>query len=88
VAGELEDLMLASERNTSGGRSGIASKTGTAEHGEEGTPPHTWYVAYLPDSDVAVAVVVKDGGGFGSSATGGQVASPVGRAVLDAAGGQ
>lgn len=88
VAGELEDLMLASERNTAGGRSGIASKTGTAEHGAEGTPPHTWYVAYLPDSDVAVAVVVKDGGGFGTSATGGQVASPIGRAVLDAAGGR
>ncbi len=87
VAGELEQLMLASERNTSGGRAGIASKTGTAEHGAEGTPPHTWYVAYLPDQDVAVAVVVKDGGGYGRGATGGQVASPIGRAVLDAAGG-
>ncbi|MCS5479977.1 penicillin-binding transpeptidase domain-containing protein [Corynebacterium sp. YIM 101645] len=87
VADQLEQLMLASERNTSGGRAGIASKTGTAEHGADGTPPHTWYVAYLPDQDVAVAVVVKDGGGYGRGATGGQVASPVGRAVLDAAGG-
>ena len=87
VAAQLEELMLASERNTAGGRAGIASKTGTAEHGGEGTPPHTWYVAYLPDSDVAVAVVVKNGGGMGTGATGGQVASPVGRAVLDAAGG-
>lgn len=87
VAAQLEELMLASERNTMGGREGIASKTGTAEHGDEDTPPHTWYVAYLPDSDVAVAVVVKDGGGLGTGATGGQVASPVGRAVLDAAGG-
>ena len=87
IAAQLEELMLASERNTAGGRAGIASKTGTAEHGDEGTPPHTWYVAYLPDSDVAVAVVVKNGGGMGTGATGGQVASPVGRAVLDAAGG-
>lgn len=87
VAAQLEELMLASERNTAGGRAGIASKTGTAEHGDEGTPPHTWYVAYLPDSDVAVAVVVKNGGGMGTGATGGRVASPVGRAVLDAAGG-
>lgn len=86
VSAELTELMLASERNTSGGRgSGIASKTGTAEHGAEGTAPHTWYIAFTPDDDVAVAVVVKNGGGFGSSATGGQVASPVGRAVLDAA---
>ncbi|WP_460490741.1 penicillin-binding transpeptidase domain-containing protein, partial [Corynebacterium nasicanis] len=66
VAAQLEELMLASERNTVGGRAGIASKTGTAEHGDEGTPPHTWYVAYLPDSDVAVAVVVKNGGGLGT----------------------
>lgn len=87
VAAQLEELMLASERNTAGGRAGIASKTGTAEHGVENTPPHTWYVAYLPDQDVAVAVVVKNGGGLGTGATGGQVASPIGRAVLDAAGG-
>lgn len=85
IAAQLTDLMLASERNTTGGRGDIASKTGTAEHGGEGTPPHTWYVAFDPDADVAVGVVVKNGGGYGTSATGGQVASPVGRAVLDAA---
>lgn len=85
IAAQLEELMLASERNTAGGRAGIASKTGTAEHGDENTSPHTWYVAYLPDQDVAVGVVVKDGGGLGTGATGGQVASPVGRAILDAA---
>lgn len=85
IAAQLTDLMLASERSTTGGRGDIASKTGTAEHGGEGTPPHTWYVAFAPDSDVAVGVVVKNGGGYGVGATGGQVASPVGRAVLDAA---
>ncbi|WP_018298093.1 penicillin-binding transpeptidase domain-containing protein [Corynebacterium lubricantis] len=81
-AGTLTELMYASERNTSGydGNS-FASKTGTAEHGED-VPPHVWYVAFDPAKDVAVAVVVKDGGGFGSSATGGQVSSPIGRAVL------
>ena len=86
IADQLTDLMFASERNTAGGGdNGIASKTGTAEHGPEGTPPHTWYVAFDPDADVAVAVVVKNGGGYGTTATGGQVASPIGRAVLDAA---
>ena len=33
----------------------------------------------------AVAVIVLDGGSLGSEATGGQVAAPIGRAVLEAA---
>lgn len=86
IAEQLKTLMEASERNTSGYAGiQIASKTGTAEHGDENTPPHTWYVAF--NNDIAVAVLVKDGGGFGTSATGGQVAAPIGRAVLQAAGG-
>ncbi|OKX82383.1 penicillin-binding transpeptidase domain-containing protein [Corynebacterium glutamicum] len=86
IAEQLKTLMEASERNTSGYTGiQIASKTGTAEHGDENTPPHTWYVAF--NNDIAVAVLVKDGGGFGTSATGGQVAAPIGRAVLQAAGG-
>lgn len=87
TATTLKNLMLASERNTSGyNGQDIASKTGTAEHGEDAAP-HTWYVAFGPseDADVAVAVVVKDGGGQGSSATGGSVASPIGREVLNVA---
>ncbi|ALC04524.1 Penicillin-binding protein A [Corynebacterium deserti GIMN1.010] len=86
IAEQLTELMRASERNTSGYAGvEIASKTGTAEHGDEDTPPHTWYVAF--NNDIAVAVLVKNGGGFGTSATGGQVAAPIGRAVLQAAGG-
>ena len=88
VAAQVTDLMRDSERNTYGATGAdIASKTGTAEHGDESTPPHTWYVAFSPseDADVAVAVVVKNGGGEGVGATGGKIASPIGRAVLDAA---
>lgn len=86
IAEQIKSLMEASERNTSGYTGAdIASKTGTAEHGGEGTPPHTWYVAF--QDDVAVAVLVKNGGGFGTGATGGAVAAPIGRAVLQAAGG-
>ncbi|ANE02800.1 penicillin-binding transpeptidase domain-containing protein [Corynebacterium crudilactis] len=86
IAEQLTELMKASERNTSGYAGvEIASKTGTAEHGDDSTAPHTWYVAF--NNDIAVAVLVKDGGGFGTSATGGQVAAPIGRAVLQAAGG-
>ncbi|WIM67730.1 penicillin-binding transpeptidase domain-containing protein [Corynebacterium breve] len=84
-ASTLTDLMLAAERSAYGSSGeGFASKTGTAEHADD-QPPHVWYVAFDPDKDVAVAVVVKNGGGYGESATGGRVAGPVGRAVLNAA---
>lgn len=84
-AATITDLMYNSERSTFGyDGNGYASKTGTAEHGE-GEPPHVWYVAFDPDNDVAVAVVVKNGGALGANATGGQVSAPIGRAVLGAA---
>ncbi len=84
-ASTLKDLMFGSERSTSGydGNS-FASKTGTAEHAE-GADPHVWYVAFDPAKDVAVAVVVKNGGNTGPSATGGKVSAPIGRAILNAA---
>ncbi|MCZ9310122.1 peptidoglycan D,D-transpeptidase FtsI family protein [Corynebacterium uberis] len=88
IAAQIKELMRGSERSTSGyAGQDIASKTGTAEHGGAGTPPHTWYVAFAPQdgADVAVGVVVKNGGSLGASATGGKVASPIGRAVLNAA---
>ena len=84
-AATITDLMFASERWTFGyDGNGFASKTGTAEHAE-GAAPHVWYVAFDPAKDVAVAVVVKNGGNLGEAATGGQVAGPIGRAVLRAA---
>lgn len=84
-AATLRELMFASERATWGyDGNGFASKTGTAEHAE-GAAPHVWYVAFDPVKDVAVAVVVKNGGGMGDGATGGQVSAPLGRAVLYAA---
>lgn len=88
IATQLTELMKASERNTKGytGQN-IASKTGTAEHGADsrGSNPHAWYIAFVPGGDVAVAVVVKNGGNQGQAATGGSVAAPIGRAVLQAA---
>ena len=84
-ASTLKDLMFGSERSTSGyDGNGFASKTGTAEHAE-GADPHVWYVAFDPAKDVAVAVVVKNGGNTGPSATGGKVSAPIGRAILNAA---
>lgn len=86
TAAILTDLMRASESNSGGNGATIASKTGTAEHGSErgALPPHVWYIAFAPDSDVAVAVVVESGGGRGQGATGATVAGPIGREVIAA----
>jgi len=93
VARTITDLMVGSENRTQGGGKlvnvQIASKTGTAEHGNDpkNTPPHGWYVAFAPAENptVAVAVLVEDGGDRALEATGGSIAAPIGRAVIGAA---
>ena len=93
TADTLTQLMIGSENNGSGqGRIPgvqIASKTGTAEWGAspKTNPPHTWYDAFgpVPNPQIAVSVIVERGGNRGEEATGGSVASPVGRAVIAAA---
>lgn len=87
IANRVTQLMIGAEKATSGySGADIASKTGTAEHGENSrdSKPHAWYVAFGPSSnaDVAVAVVVENGGDRGQAATGGSVAAPIGRAVI------
>ena len=64
----------------------VAGKTGTAQHGE-GLPPHAWFVSFAPAQNpkIAVAVIVLDGGSLGSDATGGVVAAPIAKAVMEAA---
>jgi peptidoglycan glycosyltransferase len=92
VAAKLTELMIEAEKATQqqGAIPGvaIASKTGTAEHGTDPrhTPPHAWYIAFAPADAprVAVAVLVENGGDR-LSATGGALAAPIGRAVIDAA---
>lgn len=92
VAAKLTELMVGAEQFTQqkGAIPGvqIASKTGTAEHGTDprNTPPHAWYIAFAPAQSpkVAVAVLVEDGGDR-LSATGGALAAPIGRAVIEAA---
>lgn len=58
----------------------VAGKTGTAEHGD-GATPHAWFTGFAPadDPEVAVAVIVEDGG------YGGSVAGPISKAVMQAA---
>ena len=63
----------------------VAGKTGTAQHAQ-GRPPHAWFIGFAPadDPQVAVAVVVEDGGSLGSEATGGRLAAPIARDVMRA----
>jgi peptidoglycan glycosyltransferase len=64
----------------------VAGKTGTAQHGED-QPPHAWFVSFAPaeDPQIVVAVIVLDGGSLGGDATGGRVAAPIAKAVMEAA---
>jgi peptidoglycan glycosyltransferase len=63
----------------------VAGKTGTAQH-QVGQPPHAWFVGFAPADNptVAVAVLIENGGNFGSDATGGKVAAPIAKAVMEA----
>ncbi len=93
TASQIRDMMVAAENSyrNDGKINGvsIAAKTGTAEHGADpkNTPPHGWYVAFAPANNpqVAIAVVVEDGGDRNLEATGGSLAAPIGRAVIGAA---
>lgn len=64
----------------------VAGKTGTAQTGVEGENPHTWFISFAPAAapKIAVAVIVENGGSFGSEATGGAVAAPIARQVIEA----
>lgn len=63
----------------------VAGKTGTAQV-DEGIDPHAWFVSFAPAEvpEIAVAVIVENGGSAGSEATGGRVAAPIAAAVLRA----
>jgi peptidoglycan glycosyltransferase len=90
VAGDLKDMMTGVvERGT--GESAqipglqVAGKTGTAQHAP-GRAPHAWFIGFTEQGDraIAVAVVVEEGGDLGSEATGGRVAAPVAKRVMEA----
>jgi peptidoglycan glycosyltransferase len=63
----------------------VAGKTGTAQTAK-GAPPLAWFTSFAPADDpkVAVAVVVEDGGTYGEAASGGRVAAPIARKVMEA----
>jgi penicillin-binding protein A len=88
VASDLTSMMrLVVERGT--GTSAqipnvqVAGKSGTAQHAE-GKAPHAWFISFAEQGSrrIAVAVVVEEGGDAGSEATGGRVAAPIARQVM------
>ncbi len=91
TAATLRDMMVGvvqSGSGTSAQISGVqvAGKTGTAQTGREGEAPHAWFTSFAPadNPQVAVAVIVENGGDAGDEATGGRVAAPIARAVMQA----
>ena len=90
TADALERMMLAVVDDGSGRSAqiagvAVAGKTGTAQTTQEAAP-HAWFTAFAPADapQVAVAVIVENGGAMGSEATGGRVAAPIARAVIEA----
>ncbi len=63
----------------------VAAKTGTAQTGEGGNSSLAWTIAFAPADSPRIAVAVMvEGSGPGSDETGGRVASPMVRQVLQA----
>ncbi len=62
----------------------VAGKTGTAQT-VDGRNPHAWFVSFAPadNPQIVVAVVVLNGGSLGSDATGGVVAAPIAKALME-----
>ncbi|WP_269078346.1 penicillin-binding transpeptidase domain-containing protein, partial [Caldanaerobacter subterraneus] len=85
VADAIKSLMIGVVNNPEGtGRAAqipgitVAGKTGTAEN--PFGAPHAWFVAFAPaeNPEIAVAVIVENGGG------GGKVAAPIARDIIKA----
>ncbi|WP_456824995.1 peptidoglycan D,D-transpeptidase FtsI family protein [Cellulomonas sp. P5_E12] len=90
TAASLRDMMIGVVNDGSGTAAQIpgvqvAGKTGTAQTAD-GQPPHAWFTAFAPADAprVAVAVLVEHGGNVGNEATGGKVAAPIAKAVIEA----
>ncbi|MDO5741231.1 MAG: penicillin-binding transpeptidase domain-containing protein [Ornithinimicrobium sp.] len=89
-AATLRDMMVSVVERGSGTAAqipgmAVAGKTGTAEFGTEGAA-HAWFTAFAPadDPQIAVAVIVESATDNWAGATGGTVAAPIARAMLEA----
>jgi peptidoglycan glycosyltransferase len=90
VAAELSAMMVANVNDgaASGARIDgvdVGGKTGTAENGSD--QPYTlWFTGFAPaqNPEVAVAVVVEEGGGQDQSGSGNTIAAPIAKKVMEA----
>jgi peptidoglycan glycosyltransferase len=89
VAAELTQMMESVVQHGTGTSAQIkgvtvAGKTGTAQNAI-GAAPHAWFVAFAPavQPKIAIAVLVENGGG-NNDATGGAIAAPIAKAVIQA----
>ncbi|MFV0373478.1 peptidoglycan D,D-transpeptidase FtsI family protein [Microbacterium sp.] len=90
VADEMTTMMVSNVREgaASGARIDgidVAGKTGTAEHGP-GDPYTLWFTGFAPadNPQVAVAVMIENGGGLGQSGTSNGIAAPIAKEVIEA----
>lgn len=93
-AKKVRDMMVNVVENGTGGNAKIrdvkvGGKTGTAQHGEGNKKrPYAWFISYAENPDgsspVAVAVVIEDSGADREDISGGGLAAPVARAVMEA----
>ncbi|MFE0509247.1 peptidoglycan D,D-transpeptidase FtsI family protein [Streptomyces sp. NPDC058964] len=72
-----------------GGGVTVGGKTGTAQHGVENSEnPYAWFISYAKLSDgsspVAVAVVIEDDNANRDDITGGGLAAPIAKNVMEA----
>ncbi|MFE7765135.1 peptidoglycan D,D-transpeptidase FtsI family protein [Streptomyces sp. NPDC057438] len=97
TAQKLQDMMetVVNDPQGTGGRAKIGGdvtvggKTGTAQHGVNNKEkPYAWFISYAKLSDgsspVAVAVVVEDGAANRGDISGGGVAAPIAKSVMQA----
>jgi len=90
TAGKVRDMMIGAVArgvSSNGQIKGVsvAGKTGTAQNGQ-GEPYTLWFTGFAPadNPQVAVAVVVANGGGMGQSGRGNSLAAPIARKVMEA----
>jgi peptidoglycan glycosyltransferase len=92
VAEELTEMMVGVVESPEGTAGSLAipgvrvgGKTGTAERGEDDLP-YAWMVGLAPadDPEVAVAVLVQDAGADAGEISGGGLAGPIAKSVIEA----
>ncbi|MEU4299358.1 peptidoglycan D,D-transpeptidase FtsI family protein [Kitasatospora aureofaciens] len=94
TAQKMQDLMVSVVQDGTGKNAQIpgvqvGGKTGTAQHGENNSAlPYAWFTSWAKTPDgqsVAVAVVVEDGSDNRDGISGGRLAAPIAKAVMQAA---